>query len=1595
MTPTSKPPFRAPASEALKAPIPARRKPLRFSTAPQVIPPREPRNGNATLSTSAKPKSVKNPIPCEASAQKAKGGLATAAEGNSGSDLPATGFRKTESRHRGPRTEDVKLGPTTISPKAKSVAKLVKMNAGPVEETPRKVKNHHRAHVVGKDGKLAPDPPAKASQPIAIEVKKAAGLRISSSCTAEGDGHGKSLPVWSNAAPQPIYVQSNADRSPRPDPLKRDRLSKQDRSSRQPPSNYPVMRHGSDSPIPTITAARTVSEESTKCAPEGPCSSKSERSPKQDRLSFQPAPKLDEMHPGKDSPIRSNAVATSVQSNASISKAPPSAKRDRLPKQNRLFSPPAPKADEMRHVKDPPVRRNSLVQMTLAESTPGASSRSDPPQQAGPSCQPGPKFQKTPPQLELTGRITTVPVDVATKIDDRRPASIKQKLEDTYERGLKILQMSEIEVLRAERDAYVKAYRQAEGERKFLVRHVQGVGMSAARATASLDPAQLQEDLESCLDAAIAEDVAASARYSSVIDDLRAKLEQASEQIYILTEKLAQAASLQRRDAAKIAEQGSAIKGLTRLLAASQASVVSLKCKTMHPAGQEPCLQPQDSGIDVYNSASEISLTTDCAFTRNSCSIETSTTTIADSTKWATSIAVVEDTSFLVVGSAAPSNNLFIAETVPEGKADVEFPVTNNLIMRSTFTAPRAIHSMCVGGNRLLTGGDGGGVQIFELDHDALGEKGKGLAHVDPFPLIPSNSKAPISPPQKLTGSLRVQSLDFSPRLMTDAGSKEFLATVGRTLYCCDLDTMKVTATESVGTDALLTASWSPHMGSQLICTGGVDRSINVIDARLFGGTSASIWKTLDGHQSAVTALEFNPFIPYLMASAGEDAVVKMWDLRYLQHCVGRIDAHYQGIHSLAWSNSHAETLTTASSDRSWRAWAFMSGADTVRTTTPDVFVSCPGSEWGRALYAEAKAEVSVGAQMIGESREYTSPVIKVVSSKQLLDTYYTVSAIGQVCCHTLPGEAFEPILPHFYDSLRYPAEHEVEESIHTRNLPPAISDVVAICRTARQEGQLIAPNEVELLKLCTPLPPADPASWNIPVPSMIERVVNTDAVDKVREELDEWTYFLPPGFESISTAMELIKPKLRNDLSMAISRCKLITEVLDGSWEAVIRDEKLICKGMEQDTYFINGATLRFIVQAVLQQDYIKGLSLGLKLTSIIADTPQRPFTDTAEVFGVLLFPTVFDDASTFPPSDPLTADRRKATVAEHVTQLMAQDKERVARLAHAAARTKPKEDATAAKKGHARSLSTTETGAAFGGLVTGSDSKAQALRKLTETSDSILPMLRLETRIAKTLIGGKSEAETHADVLRIFDTVEDQDTAEGETKHKRPFAEKTISVYAIRAYLDALLAHRRFVEYYTTCFDLVALYVTHDIGNALLDHCIACATAKFDTHINGLYELATAKLAEALDQSNTSPEPLEEVLLGAIEKLKEGLVTIVQCGALLSKLGMADKERAETIRGSFSHLFGVLRTSLLRALDLVDRVLGAGGVRGAAQSAQSALRDTVLMSTTTAAQRRFGQPVISTGPNPSSEFLAEVNALVEALGKVGRMTEPISRFE
>ncbi|KAJ3017626.1 hypothetical protein HKX48_003450 [Thoreauomyces humboldtii] len=985
--------------------------------------------------------------------------------------------------------------------------------------------------------------------------------------------------------------------------------------------------------------------------------------------------------------------------------------------------------------------------------------------------------------------------------------------------------------------------------------------------------------------------------------------------------------------------------------------------------------------------------------------VDTSIATIQDGAKWATSMAVVEDTPFVVVGSASRSNNLFIIETIPETADDEDSEASQLIKVRSTFTAPNPIHTLSVSGSHLLTGGAGGCVQVFDMDHDELDQKGRGMAHVTEMALVAARARAPISPPQKMAGSLRIQCLEFAPRTLASpsddasvapqtAPATLFLATIGKTLSLCDFQTLKVTSTTAIGSDALQTATWSPHVDTRMIATGGVDRSINVLDARLLGDPTTIVWKVPDAHGGAVTDVRFNPFVPYWLASTGDDRVVKMWDVRYLSHPVARIGAHYHAVHSLAWSNSHAETITTVSSDRSWRAWSFLSGADTRRDddASGSAFVSCPGSEWGRSSYAEGREMAVIGAQMVGEFSDDVSPLIRVVASKRLLDTYYTLSAVGEVCCHTVAGNAFSPVIPHRFDMTDHPLEHEVEHQIHTRKLPAAYLDVVQICREARQEGKLLAANEKEILELCIPTAPIDATRWTVPLPSMSERTAGQAAVECVRGELDGYTYFLPPKFGRTIEGMRLIKPGPQKDFELAVARCRIVTDVLEGRWDTVVKDEKLIRRGMELDPHFINGNTLRFLIQSILQHDYIKGLSLGLKFVQVIEDTPQRAFSDTADAFGVLLFPTVFDDATWLPPPTPdwdnvPAATRKLAVVAEFAVQALKRDNEE-------ALVVDVSDAGSPVKKGHARgtSLDTGGKVAATGRNGTSSDVKAKAMKRLTETSDMIAPMLRLEIRLSKAVLN--PTPTFHADVLRIFENIEEENDEE-ETLQKRPFAERTVSAYAVRFYFDALIHHERFQEYWTTCFDVAALYAQHDISHNLLDHALRCGWPQFDLYVRTLYDSSTSKLAEALEVDREAErETLTAVLLNAIDLLNEAIVPVVQCGGYLAKLGALDRERTDALKGEFLELFNMLRFSLLRALDVIGTVVGAGCVREGAQSSQAAVKNT--LQTSAVAGRRMGGGAggsnVAGGPhNPAAELMTEISSLVDALGKVGRTDAPV----
>ncbi|KAI8889334.1 WD40 repeat-like protein [Backusella circina FSU 941] len=127
-----------------------------------------------------------------------------------------------------------------------------------------------------------------------------------------------------------------------------------------------------------------------------------------------------------------------------------------------------------------------------------------------------------------------------------------------------------------------------------------------------------------------------------------------------------------------------------------------------------------------------------------------------------------------------------------------------------------------------------------------------------------------------------------------------------------------------VSENPLNCASWSPNQPRSLIVCGGVDKELKIIDTRTAIGDDKGVaWSTKNAHDRPIRDTKFNPFLPYWLASAGEDAIVNIWDVRGTHHApVAKIDGHSSMISSISWSNIRPENILTASFDGTMRFWA-------------------------------------------------------------------------------------------------------------------------------------------------------------------------------------------------------------------------------------------------------------------------------------------------------------------------------------------------------------------------------------------------------------------------------------------------------------------------------------------------------------------------------------------------------------------------------------------------------------------------------------------------------------------------------------------------
>ncbi|OZJ04181.1 hypothetical protein BZG36_02165 [Bifiguratus adelaidae] len=443
------------------------------------------------------------------------------------------------------------------------------------------------------------------------------------------------------------------------------------------------------------------------------------------------------------------------------------------------------------------------------------------------------------------------------------------------------------------------------------------------------------------------------------------------------------------------------------------------------------------------------------------------------------------------------------------------------------------------------------------------GQRVKPILHVDiaqPASAIPGTF--PTDEPKPATPEHKIFRANFSQAsTRSSTGSHQFLSTYNQSIATWDVTKTEAPLRMDKAGSALVTcASWSPHEPWNLIATGDSESVIRICDVRQPG--DPVIWRSdIDtSHVGVIRDIRFNPFVPYWVASAREDGLVSVWDIRFSKNLpVAKVDGHLADVNSIVWSNSHVDMFATGASDRTFRLWCLEKDRvpvwDTIHNFSERVkrfsrrfeFSSSvgpgsilPGSEeklpavgargvgvWGR--------ETDVGPEMQGETEDTSAgAVVDVSVSPFIPDLYYSLSAYGQLSSQTIRLDAVDDLVPH-KPATQY-KETEIETCIWDRMFGLANAKIARL-RTDSGFAEDINANIPNLQKLMETPSPIRATDWSVdeaPLsPDEKGRLTLLGYMNRAKEifktDLERYSYLLPPGFD-MKLANQDVPEQLPND---------------------------------------------------------------------------------------------------------------------------------------------------------------------------------------------------------------------------------------------------------------------------------------------------------------------------------------------------------------------------------------------------------------------------------------------------------------------------------
>jgi len=120
---------------------------------------------------------------------------------------------------------------------------------------------------------------------------------------------------------------------------------------------------------------------------------------------------------------------------------------------------------------------------------------------------------------------------------------------------------------------------------------------------------------------------------------------------------------------------------------------------------------------------------------------------------------------------------------------------------------------------------------------------------------------------------------------------------------------------------------WSP-VEREMFVSGSVDRTVRVWDARVGGPKRRSVASVV-AHESDVNVVACNPFHPNVVASGGDDGVIKVWDIKSFKEPMMQLYWHMGPITSLEWSPEEESVLAASGEDDQITLWDLQAEVDT------------------------------------------------------------------------------------------------------------------------------------------------------------------------------------------------------------------------------------------------------------------------------------------------------------------------------------------------------------------------------------------------------------------------------------------------------------------------------------------------------------------------------------------------------------------------------------------------------------------------------------------------------------------------------------------